>query len=293
MDQELHERRSKRRFRSVIRSVVIIIALTAIPFMGLRYFSAVTNFLLSGQHNALQLFSRTLSFELNDRVDFETAVPAQLDQFSQVGTRVWLLDKNRRVRQVWGNISSGINNSVLRSLPWYSKLLERPIEWFTRRTIFPRDGVIDYSPKLTHRTESFLDDVLQGEEVKAIRPSLDQSSQILMAANPIWRNDTIYGALLVEQSSESLIAQNRISLISLAAVTLIVFLGLITFILAMAWRLTFRINKLQVATERSISSDGRVLLEHVPPRGSGDDEIGELQNSIANMLERLIEFFST
>lgn len=289
MESENQELISSRRLRNTLRSLFVMSALALIPYMGLRYFNAVTNFLLDGQHEALQLYSKTVAFQLTDRLNFNESNPISAE-FLQRGTRIWILDKDKRVRYVVGTLQNPLAVQQKKDQSWMTHFLEKTVELITRQQVFPESPISDYSDQLTHRTEPFINDVLSGEHIRSIRPSLDQQNQILMAADPIWINNQVAGVLLTEQSSESIIAQNRRSLLSLATVTLLVFLTLITFILGIAWRVTRRINKLQTATERSITRDGRVVLDYVPQNVDASDEIEDLQNAIANMLRRLHQY---
>ncbi|NKB77508.1 MAG: HAMP domain-containing protein [Gammaproteobacteria bacterium] len=205
-------------------------------------------------------------------------------------SRIWVLDNQQRVRTVVGGLSAAPptqNSQADEPVSWFSEtyrafrghvdaLLKRPPERFT-----------DISEDITHRPDKIFTAILKGTPKVAQRPSLDNKAQIIVAGYPIKSGDEIMGAVIVEQSSHAILALQYQLLRSLTLVTILVFVFVLLALFAFAWRLTARIGRLYNTTERSITSEGRVLEDQIPSRTYPADELGDLGRSITSMLKRL------
>lgn len=217
-----------------------------------------------------------------------------LHALDKPGTRIWVVDRFKRVRAVVGDLSS-IGGFIVTSIDSNMKSLQ---QWMDRilapiyRVILkPPDGNFSDLPADTReRSEEILYQVLEGMPATDRRSSIDQQAQILMAAQPIWSGDDIMGAVMVEQSGNNATAlQNRL-LQNVIAVTVIVFMVVAIALMTFTWRLTRRIRKLSRASGLAISPEGRMREERDIPEQKSRDEVGDLSRSITDMLSRLAHY---
>ncbi len=204
-------------------------------------------------------------------------------------SRIWILDKEQRVRAVVGGLSANIEQpeepATEQSWPvrLYQKL-QRGIDNLLKK---PSDQFVDVSTDVTSRPDKIFARILKGEPLVQARPSLDQKAQIIVAGYPIRSEQSILGAVIVEQSSNAIMERQFSLLRSLTLVTLLVFAFVLFALLIFAWRLTARIRRLYQTTEQSITAEGRVLEDRIPSRTYPRDELGDLGRSITGMLTRL------
>ncbi len=178
--------------------------------------------------------------------------------------RTWIVDRAHRVHGVAGSLFAATPDSG-----------------------YPAGTVRDFSDDVTHRTERFLDAVLDGQPQAQRRTALDTRSEILMAAHPIWSGDEVLGAVLVEQASDEVLAGQNRALENVMRGMLLAFALVTATLLAFAVRLTHRIRRLRDAAERAIGPDGRVRVESIDPEAAARDELGDLSRSLSGTLARL------
>lgn len=137
-------------------------------------------------------------------------------------------------------------------------------------------------------TNTQIHDLLEQQHV-SIR-LFNQKNNITAVATPIYnaQRSSVIGAVIVEQSSESLLTithnvMRKLLLYSFAA-SLITALALIGFA---SW-LSLRITRLNRAASNAISESGDI--NHTFPVFTYQDELGELSQSYAELLKRLKEY---
>lgn len=217
-----------------------------------------------------------------------------LHALDKPGTRIWVVDRFKRVRAVVGDLSS-IGGYIVTSIDSNMKSLQlwmdRILAPIYRFILKPPEGHFSDLPVDTReRSEEILYQVLEGMPATDRRPSVDQQAQVLMAAHPIWSGDEIMGAVMVEQSGNNATAlQNRL-LQNVIAVTVIVFMIVAIALMTFTWRLTRRIRKLSRASGLAISPEGRMREERDIPDQKSRDEVGDLSRSITDMLSRLAHY---
>ena len=205
-------------------------------------------------------------------------------------SRIWILDNEQRVRAVVGGLST-VESSTAEpeksKLPFLAKGYHHIESFFYDIFERPSDQFIDVPKDVTTRPDKIFTKILKGEPLAQSRPSLDQKAQIVVAGYPIKSGGTILGAVVVEQSSNAILAQQYTLLRSLTFVTILVFAFVLFALFVFAWRLTVRIRRLFQTTEQAITAEGRVLEDRIPSRTYPRDELGNLGRSITSMLTRL------
>ncbi|MEA1890769.1 MAG: ATP-binding protein [Pseudomonadota bacterium] len=210
------------------------------------------------------------------------------------GTRIWIIDQNKYVRALVGDLSTPQNREIklsgsnMKSLQqWMNKFLG-PVFRIILNT--PVTEFKDLPDDTRTRNEAVIYQVLEGKPATDRRASVDQQAELLMAAHPILNNDKIMGAVIVERSSNNVVDLQNQLLQNLIAVTVIVFALVGAALMTFAWRLTRRIRRLSRASGHAINPEGRLRMEHGLPDTNAGDEIGDLSRSISGMLKRLTHY---
>lgn len=215
-----------------------------------------------------------------------------LSGLEQPFARIWVLDSQQRVRAVVGSLTNelAVNRSRLRKFSFRRWLATRLDKVYAKVWESPATEFEDISTDVSHRSDEVLQDVLGGDPRTQRRPSLDKRAEILMAAYPIWLADDVMGAVVVEQSSNEVLALQHEAIQSVTTVTLAVFLFVTLAMLVFASRITLRIGRLRNLTERAITPEGRVRINRIPADSRAGDEIGDLSRGISSMLRRLSQY---
>ena len=219
------------------------------------------------------------------------------------GTRIWVFNNDKRFLTVVGDLVTGINDGLLSkptegsgvSYLWellryyYNSALQTIFAYIIER---PASGVDDHMRSVEERNDEVIRRALEGSISSDRRPSLDNQSTILMSGHPIFLGDGVLGAVVVEQSTNQILQQQRETLENVISVTLLVLITVATALLVFASRLTVRIRRLRNATETAIDRDGRIIHQKLNADAKSGDEIGDLSRSVSNMLGRLSQYTS-
>lgn len=207
--------------------------------------------------------------------------------------RIWVLDKQQRVRAVVGSLTTFVESGettkedVNQDQNWLSILLQRGYDLILSK---PSAQFEDISPDVSHRNEEIFQRVLAGTPRTQRRPSVDEKTEILMAAYPIWSGNDVLGAVAVEQSGNEVLTLQEKVLQNVITVTLLVLVVVTVALLLFASQVTMRIRRLRDSTEKAISPEGRVLTPKIVPDSIEGDEIGDLSRSISGMLGKLSQY---
>lgn len=217
-------------------------------------------------------------------------------------TRIWVLDQNKRVRVVVGNIGTETFNYqkdkpikadisytyIVAALQYYYDIAMHYV--FTFIVDKPPTNFSDYGRTTEERNDQIIGQALAGNVSTDRRPSLDNQGTILMSSHPVYYGDSVLGAVIVEQSTNQVLKQQQTVLENVISVTLLVLLTLVAALLLFASRLTVRIRRLRNATDGAIDRDGRIVSHRLSAEAKSGDEIGDLSRSISDMLGRLSQY---
>ena len=214
--------------------------------------------------------------------------------------RIWVLDAEKNVRAVVGNLSSENLNEIEtlenqnpknsffdKVKNQYNKVLNKIFNLILEDV---NRNIDDYGNTTGSRSDQLLENSLTGKLVTDRRKSLDEETTIVMAANPIWSGSDIIGSVIVEQSSNEVLSKQREALENVISVTLLVLLIVLTSILYFASRLTMRIRRLRDSAEIAIDRHGRLKEGSSLAESRSGDEVGDLSRSIGDMLKRLSQY---
>ena len=210
-------------------------------------------------------------------------------------SRVWVIDKHKRVLARSGSIHSslGLNAGSQESssqgwwhyieqqwlLPLYYQILTRP----------PGDFVDELADAYALAGKD-INHALSGQPDSLWRLTPDNKAVILSAAYPIYIGDSVMGAVVVEQTTHGIRTLRNRALEQLFHVILAVMLLGTLGLLMFAHRISSRIRKLRDDTEAVIDPNGKII-GSLPPSRHGD-EIGDLSRSFSAVLSRLQQYNS-
>ncbi len=210
---------------------------------------------------------------------------------------IWVVDHHHRVLASAGSLKTaggfwqtskveteqqGVNhlwyrfkNNIL--LPLYYKILTKP----------PTD-FIDQLYDAQHLTGDHIVSALSGQAKSQWRLTTDEQALVLSAAYPIFIDNKVKGAVIVEETTNSIRTLRNKALEKLfTAILAIMIFGALTFIL-FASRITSRIRGLSNQAELAIDEHGRITGEVVA--SDANDEIGDLSRSFARAVNRLKQY---
>lgn len=267
----------------------------------------------------LAMMSSKIAFAIGDVDDQQsraleylmgTANPSQLDSLGTVlvpspeiegilkglkysHARVWVVDQHMRVLARSGSIQKSIGlrggeqNSADQTwweiienrwlLPVYYQILTKP----------PTDFIDDLKGAFALGGEDIVQ-ALKGKPDSTWRLSPDNKALILSAAHPIFIDDTVRGAVVVEQTTNGIRTLRNKALEQLFHIIIAV-MGMGTLALFLfASRISSRIRTLRNETERAIDGHGKIIANI--QSSNTQDEIGDLSRTFANVLERLAQY---
>jgi dedicated sortase system histidine kinase len=267
----------------------------------------------------LEMMSSKIAFAIAD-VDDEskrtreftigTANPSHLDSLGTVlvpspqiesilkglkysNARVWVVDKHMRVLARSGSIqrSTGVQTSALVEehdnwwqfiesewlLPMYYQVLTKP----------PADFIDEL--KDAYALEGYsIAQALSGNPDSSWQLSPDDKALILSAAHPIYIDEKVMGAVVVEQTTHGIRTLRNRALEQLFHIILAV-MSLGTFALFIfASRISSRIRKLRNQTESAIDGHGKIIGKILA--SNSRDEIGDLSRTFNNVLDKLGQY---
>ena len=310
------------RIRLRTKLAILSLLLLALPWVGYQYVKEMEAFLLEGQREALVATARAVATALHDRPmlmrvrpraagaqfgpsggllpgeellepapspppqprpdPFAVAeVEAILRGLERTTSRIWVVNRDLRVLAQAGDLQLGqVTNDpgwaegrVWR--PWMSRLVTPPGEEEERVETF--DAVVT-GPEV-------IDALTMGASSSRVRRSFDGQSVVVSAAHPIWSGDQVLGAVVVEESTQSILSLRNRALERLFVLTLAGFALAAALVFGFAQRLSARIRRLSSDAENAIDNRGRIT-----PNLSGSeagDEVGDLSRSFSRLLERL------
>ena len=305
------------RFRLLLSALVLL----AIPALAAQFISRMEAFLRGAQEQDLAVTARAVASALSDRPAlfppaggepgdpedeerrrivglFAAADPVAaaslgtaympseeierfLDIMGRRASRAWVVDTRSRVR--------GLSGSLREPPPAKGEPPRATIMSWLKPVV----SLIVSSPEVPAGDESKpvrsqVDRALIGVASTHWRGTRDREVAILSAAQPIFVGDDIVGAVVVEETTASILLLRQSALENLIAVTLAVCLAAFAILLFFASRLATRIRRLHAEAENAIDAQGRIRGD-ITLTGA-KDEIGDLERTIAGVLGRLRDY---
>src|SRR5690606_30544386 len=105
---------------------------------------------------------------------------------------------------------------------------------------------------------SEVDAALAGRVVSGRRPLADTPIEVLASAHPVWADERVIGAVVVEETTEEVLAVRQRLMERLLSLALGAFLVVGLALFVFATRLVIRIRRLRDEAEQAIDSAGRL-----------------------------------
>ncbi len=135
-----------------------------------------------------------------------------------------------------------------------------------------------------------IEQALDGKPSSLWRLSADKKAVILSAAHPIYLNEQVMGAVVVEQTTNGIrTLRNQALEKQFHFILSVIVLGTLSLFL-LASRISWRIRKLRNETESAIDSSGKIIGEI--KTSVTNDEIGDLSRTFNNVLSKLSQYNS-
>jgi dedicated sortase system histidine kinase len=195
--------------------------------------------------------------------------------------RIWVVNRELKLLALAGSLKPQAmpENGGVAAQPWrdiLARIVPRPAEDF--------DEALDADVLATGRE---IGRALLGAPATRLRNSADGRAVIVSAAHPIWSRDEVIGAVVVEETTHSILAVRSQALERLLATTIVVFALAAAVLLGFATRLSNRIRRLRDEAESAVDARGR--LKRLTSGSQAGDEIGDLSRSFSAVLEKLAQ----
>ena len=308
--------------------LLVLTVFLAIPWLGYEYVRELERFLRDAQERTLAGTAQAVATALHDRPRLFEAKPAageslttersverapvapaalppaaapvrspEIEQIiqglSRTTARIWVIDRDLNVLARAGSLKGAPPaDAAGASLP-------RAWRWLDREILHPVYALVlkqpteDFSEELAGRVmlpAREVDGALAGILSVDRRPTPDGRAVIVSAAHPIWVGDQVRGAVIVEETTNAVLAERNRAFERLFSIVLAALLIGSLALTLYASRLSLRIRRLRDEAEAAIDAQGRA-------RGSvaastAGDEIGDLSRSFASVLSRLAQHAS-
>jgi len=210
---------------------------------------------------------------------------------------IWVVDQHHRVLASAGDLnkasgvwhSNPLKNSTKDNDSWWQHIEQQwLLPLYYKILTRPADNFIDQLYDTSNLTGEHIKSALNGQAKSQWRLTQDNQAVILSAATPIFINNKVYGAVIVEENTNGIrTLRNRALEKLFSAILAIMFIGALSFFF-FASRITYRIRTLRDQAERAIDDHGRITQELTP--SDTNDEIGDLSRSFSTAVNRLSQY---
>jgi two-component system, OmpR family, sensor histidine kinase ChvG len=219
-----------------------------------------------------------------------TPIEEILQSLDRPYARIRLVDRNQRVRAQVGSLRKLGNLPVEHSTDPYTAR----IMGLTRDILQPlfRFFTISFTTEIEDQASQPTELDLQGvREGLAGKSSIakylmeDEQVEVMAAITPLYEEHEVIAAVVVEQTTNSILALSNRMIEEIIALSLLAFFvgGGVLFLFA--FRISGRIRRLRDQAAAAIAPDGRIQ-SSIQQNGAGD-EIGDLGRTLATMLSQL------
>jgi two-component system, OmpR family, sensor histidine kinase ChvG len=213
------------------------------------------------------------------------------------GSRIWVVDSRMIVRGLEGSLNdrpplkAGAATEKKGFVTWFRGIYQATIRPLLGTTNQSNSGmVVEETSAVTRSVMAQVDRALTGQSTVGTRQAARDGILVQFATQPIWLGDDIVGAVVVEESDRSSRSIKIAGLEALLAMTLVIFLVGFVALMFFAWRLAFRVRRLQIEADRAIDAHGRIT--GAISGASSRDEIGALAVTFEDILRRLKQYNS-
>ncbi len=277
------------RFSLRVKLALLLFALLALPYAGILYVNEVERFLLQQQEQSLLAVARAVATALHERPQLLASASGRDDEVDAIllglqraSSRIWVVDGRYQVIAAAGSLRR--TTEVASEAPWWQPLFTYSVGLLIPR---PTEDFAEGQLEEVLATGADVAAALQGTPATRTRRTRDGRAVVMSAAHPIWSGDQVSGAVVTEETTNSVMSVKSAALERLLLLTLGAFAGAAVLLMAFATRLSLRIRRLRDEAESAIDARGRIT--RLTAGSDAGDEIGDLSRSFSAVLERLAE----
>jgi dedicated sortase system histidine kinase len=202
--------------------------------------------------------------------------------------RIWVLDRAQRVRARTGTLKTASEPAsdvgpLDRPLVWLESMILSPLYRVILRQ--PREDFVDDAPPSFGRE---IESALVGVLATGTRTTSDGVAAVAYAVAPVWAGDSVQGAVVTEQTTNSVLRQRNLAFERLFGLLLLVVLTGAALLFVFASRLSRRIRALRDDARSAVDVEGRIV-QRLASSAAGD-ELGDLSREFAALLRRLADY---
>jgi two-component system, OmpR family, sensor histidine kinase ChvG len=225
------------------------------------------------------------------------AIERLLAVVAKDGSRIWVVDSRQVVRGLEGSLLEGATNTDAKSnnsVSSYRSAYRALVRPLVSRVAQHDTVTAEDAGEVKRSVLTQVDRALGGQPTvvtrEAQRGLQRGEARVQSAAQPVWLGDDIVGAVVVEESDHSTRSIQASALEALLAMTMLVFAVGFVALMVFAWRLAFRVRRLQREADHAIDTQGRIT--GVISGADSGDEIGALAATLEAVLGRLKRYNS-
>ena len=213
-----------------------------------------------------------------------TLIEEILKSLDRPYARIRIVDRNQRVRAQVGSLrTSEIPQKEEDTLSRRINELLRPLYRF-----FINPFLAEFKDQASQPTELDLQGIREGLTGKHSVTSYlmeDGQVEVMAAITPLYEQDQVIAAVVVEQTTNSILSLSNRLIEETISLSVIAFLFGGCILLFFAFRISARIRRLRNQAASAITPDGRIL--NTVNRDTASDEIADLGRTLDSMLSQL------
>ena len=281
------------RFSIRNRFFILLLLLTVLPFLAYNFAVDLHRLLLKNQAIIQQQTVINLSYILENRTDLwaqqiQAGNPtSQLSHLNLDKSALWIVNDIGQVTYVVGRLEK--NQANLQSQSFFSHIGHFLIKSLS--TIMPFSLPYPYPQSRTPETY-LIQQAINGRSFQQYRMNMQNQPVSLMSATPLKVGNRIIGAVVLEQSMDSLLTESLETFYRLIGIGGLVFLWVTFGAILYIASLSNRIVRLDKDVRNTFDKYGKVNQFQFPDkkRLGYDDELADLRHHVYEMLNQLASY---
>ncbi len=218
-----------------------------------------------------------------------TIIAEILKSLNRPHSRIQIVDINQHIRASYGTLETEKGKSIEAESNFFNTLLSSLHGFLTPLyRLFTEPFTTEFTnPETQPKTLDIqgLKEGLQGKSSVTSYRLAEGQVEVMAAITPLMEKEKIIGAVVVEQTTNEILAmKNRVIEESITLTVLVLTFGGMG-LLFFAFRVSSRIRRLRNQATEAIGTDGQIL--EIGPPSSAKDEIGDLSRTLSSMLNQL------
>lgn len=216
------------------------------------------------------------------------AIETILTSLDRPYARIRVVDRNQRIRAQVGSLREPGDTSFSapgltgRIMSRFHDLLQPLYRFFT--TSFSAN-IQDPAPQPTELDLQEIREGLEGKSSITSYVTANGQVEVMAAITPLYEQDKVIGAIVVEQTTNSILALSNRMIEETVSLSILAFLLGGGALFLFAFRISARIRKLRNQAAAALTGDGQIHRTIRPPKAR--DEIGDLGRTLESMFNQL------